>query len=127
MLESQDLPAVPQGALGEETNFGQAVQNHPGRFGPLEGVKDQPRRFAQFEVGRVQECLLLIGREQALGWHQLEDFDVIVERPPMGGGACPKLWLGLRQGDVEALLALFRSLQQEAKRHGGFPGAWISL
>ena len=45
----------------------------------------------------------------------------------MGGGACPELWLGLRQGDVEALLALFRSLQKEAKRHGGFPGAWISL
>ena len=34
------------------------------------------RRFAEFEVGGIQQALLLLGVEQALRRHELEDLDL---------------------------------------------------
>jgi hypothetical protein len=51
VLERQNLPPVPQRALRQQPDLGQAVEHDA--IGPraFDGVENLPRDLAQFEVG----------------------------------------------------------------------------
>ncbi len=119
VLEREDLPPVAQRALGEQADLRQAVEHHPLRPDGLEAGEDGGGRFAELQFRRVQEGLLMVGVEQALRRHHLEDRQLRRQLPPVRGRAGPELLDGLRQRDVEALFALRGAFQQEAERDGG--------
>ena len=127
VLEDQNLPPVAERALREQADFRKAVEHDPRRLHPLEGLEDELGGFAKFEIGGIQEALMLIGIEQAFRWHKLEDVDGVADGPAMGAGAHPQLLLGLREGDVEAAFALPLPLQKEFERNRRFAGAWIAF
>ena len=78
------------------------------------------------EVRRVEQALLLVLVEQALGGHQLADVDP-VERPAMRGGRRPQLVLRLRQADEQAPLARRRAGPQELRGDRRLAGARAAL
>src|SRR6185295_7783536 len=94
----------------------------PVRLRAIDGRENLLGGLAQFEIGRVEQALLLLGIEQALRRQQLEHFDPLVELPAVGGRAHPQFALGFGQRDVEAFLAGVRSLHQELERDRGLPG-----
>ena len=70
-------------------------------------------RFAELDLARMEQGLLLIlakpvDRDH---FHQLDR----IERPTMARGHGGQFDLGFRQGDVQALFALFGTRQQEAE------------
>jgi hypothetical protein len=124
VLQRQDLPPVAERALRQQPDLRQAVDHHPLRLLGLHGLEDHPGRFAQLQVGRIEQALLLLLVQQALGRDQLEDVHP-VQRPAVRGGRGHQLLLRLRQRDVEGALAQGRARQQELQRGGGLarPGA----
>ena len=122
MLQRQDLPPVAQRALREQANFRQAVEHHAVGLVPLERVEDAPRRLAEFEVGRIEQALLLLVVEQAFGRDQLEDLDVL-QVPAVRRRAGAQLVVGFGQGDVEPALSRRGAGDQELQRHRGLAGA----
>jgi hypothetical protein len=127
MLERQDLPPIAQRALRQKADFRQAVEHYALRFDRLHGLENALGRFAKLEVRRIEQALLLILVEQVFGGDQLEDFDIVVECPAMRSRGLTKLGLGLRQGDVEPLLALLRASEQELRGDGRLAGAGAAL
>ena len=123
MLDRENLPPVAQRALRQQPDFGQAVQHHPVRLRAVDDLEDLLGGFAEFEVGGIQQALLLLRIQQAFRRQQFEDLDAVVERPAMGSRAVAQLALGLRQGDVEALFARLGAFEQELQRYGGLAGA----
>ena len=105
VLERQDLPAVAQRALRQQPDLGQAVDHDAARLGRAR----PPRRSAWWfrpARGRRNRAGSAAARiEQAFRRHQLEYLDAIVQRPAVRSRAVAQFALGLRQGDVEALLA----------------------
>jgi hypothetical protein len=91
VLQCQDLPAVAQRALAEQADFRQRVEHDA--LGPcaLDRLEDQLGGFAQLEVGRIEQALLLICIEQALGRRHLEDLDLVAEVPAMRRRRRPQL------------------------------------
>ncbi|MNI36541.1 hypothetical protein D3C73_905950 [compost metagenome] len=81
MLDRQDLPAVAQRALRQQTNLGQAVEYHAGRLEALDRVENLLGGFAQFQVGGIQQALLGLGIEQAFRRRQFENMDVLIQVP----------------------------------------------
>ncbi len=75
MLDRQDLAAIAQRALRQQPDFGKAVQHHPARLRAIDGREDLLGGLAQFEIGGIEQALLLLGVEQALRRQQLEHFD----------------------------------------------------
>jgi hypothetical protein len=89
VLDRQNLPPVPQRALRQQPDLGKAVQHHPVRLRAIDGRENLLGGFAQLEVGRIQQALLLLGIEQALRRKQLEHFDPLIKRPAVRGRAKP--------------------------------------
>ena len=83
MLDRQDLPPVAQRALRQQADFGQAVEHHPVRLDALDSLENLLGGFAEFEVGGIEQALLLVGVEQAFRRQQFEYLDAIVQRPAM--------------------------------------------
>ncbi len=65
----------------------------------------------------------MLGVEQAFGWGQFKNVDVVIQVPPVGFGALAQLALSLREGDIQRSLAVFRSGLEEMQRHGGLASA----
>jgi hypothetical protein len=70
---------------------------------------------------------LLVRIEHALGWLQLEDFDVRAQSPSMRGGTVKQLSLCLRQRNLKITLACARAFQKILEGHSGFAGAWLAF
>ena len=87
MLERQDLAAIAQRTLREQADLRQRVEHDALRLAALERLEDQLGGLAELEIGRIEQALLLIRIEQALGRHQLEDLDFVTDRPAMRVGA----------------------------------------
>jgi hypothetical protein len=83
--------------------------------------------FAEFEIGRVKQTLLLFRIEQTFRRQQFEHFNAIAQGPAMGGGTLSQLALGFRQGDIETLLAGLCALHQELQGDGGFAGSRLAF
>ncbi len=127
VLERQDLPAVAQGVAGEQPDLRQAVEHDAGGLARLDRLQDGARALAEFEVGGVEQALLLTLLEQALGRHEFENRDLVVEVPAVGGGVVAQLLFGFREGDVEAGLAGFSALEQELQRDRGLARPRVTL
>ncbi|MCY1178844.1 hypothetical protein D9M73_192160 [compost metagenome] len=127
MLDGQNLSTVAQRALRQQANLGKAVQDNAGRLDPLDHLEDLAGGFAQFQVGGIEQCLLLFGIEQVFRRRQLEDMDVFVHLPAMGQGALAQLAFGFRERDVQGAFAGLRACQQEVQRHGGLAGARLAF
>ena len=87
MLDRQDLPPVAQRTLRQQPDLGKAVEHHPVRLRAIDGREDLLGGLAQFEVGGIEQALLLLGIEQALRRQQFEHFDPLVELPAVRGRA----------------------------------------
>ena len=122
MLDRQNLPPIAQRALRQKPDLGETVEHHPAGPRPFYGFKDLLGGFAQFEIRRIQQALLLLGIEEAFRGQQFEDLDVLAQSPAMGGCAVAQLVFGFGQSDVETLLTGPRALQQKLQRYGGFAG-----
>ena len=123
MLDPEYLPTVAQRILRQQPDFGQAVQHHPVRLRALNGLEYLLGGFAEFEIGGIEQALLLLRIKQAFRRQQFEDFYAVVERPTMRRRALAQFTFGLRQSDVEAFLPGLGALEQELQRHGGLAGA----
>ena len=97
MLDRQNLPPVAQRTLRQQPDLGKAVQHHPVRLRAIDRLEDLLGGLAQFEIGGIEQALLLLGIEQALRRQQLEYFNPLVERPAVGGRAVPQFPLGFGQ------------------------------
>ncbi len=82
MLERENLTSVPKVALGEESEFGKAVEDDARRVCRIDLVKDQLGCFAQFHLRRMKHREFLLWVQCDLRRYQLEDLDPI-EGPPM--------------------------------------------
>ena len=101
----QDLAAIAQRALRQQPDFGKAVEHHPARLDALDRLENLLGGLAEFEVGRIEQALLLIDVEQAFRRQQFEDFDALVQCPAVRRRAVAQFALGFGQRDVETLLA----------------------
>jgi hypothetical protein len=81
VLQTQDLAAVAQGALGEQADLGQAVEHDPVRAHALEGLEDALRGLAEFEIRGIEQALLLVLVEEVLGRDELEQIDTDRSHP----------------------------------------------
>jgi hypothetical protein len=77
LLERQQLAAVAQGALRQEADLGEAVEDDAGWVEPPDLLEDGAGGLAELEVGGVEQALLLVGVEQPLGREQLEQLDPV--------------------------------------------------
>ena len=127
VLDRQNLPPVAQRALRQQPDLGKAVQHHPARLHAIDGLENLLGGFAEFEIGRIEQALLLLGIEQALGRQQLEYDDPLVQRPAVRGRALPQFPFGFGQRDVEALLAGLCALHQELQRDRRLSGPGVTL
>ncbi|MNT72991.1 hypothetical protein D3C72_2116440 [compost metagenome] len=87
VFDRQNLPAITQRTLGQQADFGKAVEDDARRLDPFDHFEDLTCGFTQFQVGGVQQGLLLLGVEQAFRRRQLENVHVFVQLPAMGPGA----------------------------------------
>ncbi len=126
VLQRQNLPAIAQRALGQQADLRKAVDHHPPRLDGLHLIEDHPGGLTQLQIGGIEQALLLLLVEQALGRDQFADLDP-VQVPAVGLRRAAQLGLGLGQGDVEAFLAERRAVEQEAHRRGRLTGARTSL
>ncbi len=77
MLQREDLAAIAKRGLREQADFGQAVEHDARRLDLLERLEDALGRFAELEVGRIEQALLLFVVEQAFGRNQFENVDAV--------------------------------------------------
>ena len=94
MLQGQDLAPVTEGALGQEPDFRQAVQDDPVGPDALESFEDALGRLAQLQVGGIKQALLLFLVEQAFRRDQFVDGNA-VEGPAVRPSAGAQFVLGL--------------------------------
>jgi hypothetical protein len=127
MLDRQNLPTIAQRTLRQQPDLGQAVENHPAWPAAFYRLENLLGGFAEFEIGRIEQALLLLRIQQAFGRQQLEYLDAIAQRPAMRRGAGAQFTLGFRQRDVEAFFAGARAFEQELQRHGGLAGTRRAL
>ena len=125
-LERQHLPAVAQRSLREQPDLRQAVEHDPVRLDALDLRERHPDRLAEFQVGRVDERLLLLRIEAQLGRDELVDVEA-VEGPAVALGHRQELALALGERDVEAPLAPAQAVEQELQAERGLPGAGPAL
>jgi hypothetical protein len=81
MFQRQDLAAIPQGVLSEETKLRQAVDNDAGRIESDDLVEDQLRRLAQLDLGRMQDRKLAIRIQCGFGGNEHEYIDPTSDQP----------------------------------------------
>ncbi len=77
VLERKHLAPVAQRALRQQANFRQAVDDDANGLQPFDCLEHALDRFSELQIGGIKEALMLIGVENAVRWHQLEDFDVL--------------------------------------------------
>ena len=126
VFEGEHLTPVAQRALGQKADLGQAVDDDPVRIGLFDLVEDDPGGLAQFEIGRVEQALLLHLVQQIFGWDQFEQVDA-VQRPTVRVSGLVKLVHRLGQSDIQASLARLGSLHQELQGRRRLAGAGIAF
>ena len=102
MLQRENLAAVAQRTLRQQANLGQAVDHHALRLEPFDRLEDALDGLAEFEIGRIEQALMLIGIEHAFRRHQLEDLDTLVNSQPCERRAVAQFLLGFGEADVDA-------------------------
>ena len=115
MLESQKLAAIAKRALSKQPYLRQTVENDPFGLNPINCIEDELDGLAKLKIGRIEQALLLVGIHNAFGWRQLENLNVGVECPAMGGSSSQQLILSLGQGDVESALSLRSAFNQKSQ------------
>ena len=127
VLEREDLAAVAQRALREQANFRQAVDHDPLRLQPFDRIEDAIDRLAKFEVGGIEQALMLVGIEHARRRRKLDDFDVLADRPAMRSRAVAQLDLGFGEAEVDSDLTGIGPADKKLQGNGGFTGPGTSL
>src|SRR5215210_8684730 len=77
VLERKDLAAVAQRPLREQPDLGEAVEDHPGGAYPFDLGQDHVHGLAEFEIGGVDEALLLLGIEAQFRRNKLVDLQAV--------------------------------------------------
>jgi hypothetical protein len=114
VLQREDLPAVAERGLRQQAQLRQAVEDEPRRPLLFDPLQDAPGGLPEFELGRVEQGLLLLGAEAGVG-RQLDHGDA-VERPAVGRRRGPQLVCRLGESDIHPVLAQASALQQELQR-----------
>ena len=110
VLQRQDLTPETQRVARQQAQFGQRVDHQPIGRGGGNALADKLHRFAEFDLGRLQNGLLPV--ELRFERHQLVDVDA-VELPAMAGRRRDQFLAGLAERDVKRLLAAPRPLHDE--------------
>ena len=74
LLQRQDLAAIAQRVLREQTQLRQAVEHDAVRLEVVDAVDDLPHRLAEFDLGGMQDRLLAV-RVEAEFADELVDLD----------------------------------------------------
>src|SRR4029079_14135901 len=122
VLQSENLPAIPQRALRQEPHFRKTVEYDAGRFDLAHLLEYQLRRLAQLGLHRMKQRELLIGADAGFRWHQLEDVHLI-QGPAVASGDEAELRLAFGQGDIETLFAPLDPVQEKVESKRGLAGA----
>jgi hypothetical protein len=126
LLEAEDLPPVPERALGQEPQLGQRVDHHAPRLEPLDGVERLACRRVQLDFRRVVHREVVLAVDPELVGKQLEDLNA-VERPAMRLGIGHQLAAGLGQRHVQARFAAACPVDQVLQSEGGLAGARVAV
>ena len=94
VLQRKNLPSVADRTLREETNFRQAVKDNPARLRLFEGFEYLCYRLTQFEIGGIEQSLLLIGVQRAFSGGQLKHLDIVSDCPTVRSGPIAQLLFG---------------------------------
>ena len=96
MLDGEYLAPVTQRTLGQQANFGQAVDDQAARFFTGHGIEDLFGGFAQFQVGGIQQALMLLAGQLGLGRQQLAHGNSLTQRPVVRSRTLAQFLFGLR-------------------------------
>ena len=124
LLEGQDLAAVAQRITRQQPHLRQRIEHHAQRVHALDHLQHALGRLAQLDLGGVEQRVVALGGLVAR--RELVQGDV-VERPAVGGGHASELLGRLRQGDVEAALAVVQAVKEELQGSRRLAGAGIAL
>ena len=122
MLERQDLAAIAQRALRQQPDFRQAVDDDALRLQAFDGIEDALDGFAKFEIGRIEQALVLVGIEHAFRRHQFENLDLRSDGPAVRTRAVAQFVLGFGEADIDPGLAGRGAGQQKLQRDRGLAG-----
>jgi len=120
LFERENLPTIAEGTAGKQPEFRQRVEHDAGRFQSLHVSEDRAGRRRQFELGRVEHRVLLIGIERPFRRRQLANPDA-VEHPAVRLGDGPQLVFRFRECHVEDRLSFTSRSHQVLERQGGLP------
>lgn len=126
LLEREELPPVTQGALREEPDLGEGVEDDPLRLLALDDAEEALHRLPELDLRGVEERQVLFLREHLFAHELLVDGDV-VERPPVRLGDGVELLDALREGEIKTLLTSLGPFEQELEGEGGLAGPRIPL
>jgi hypothetical protein len=126
MLERQDLPPIAQGALRQEADLGEAVEDDARRLQPFDLGQHHLHGLAELEIGRMHEALLLFRVEAELRRDELEDRNPF-EGPAMGRGDGLELAFAFGKRDVKPALSPRDPVHEELQAKRGLARARLAL
>ena len=120
MLEGENLPPVAQRALRQQPDLRQAVDHDALGLQPFDGLEYPLDGFAELEIRRIEQALMLIRIKHAFRRHQLHDLDLVANRPAVRSRAFAQFALSLGQADVDANLVHCRRPPSEIAARSWF-------
>ena len=123
VFQGEDLSPVAQRTLRQQPDFRKTVDDDALRLVLFDRLEHALDGFAEFEVGRIEQTLMLIGIEHAFRPHQFADADPLVDAPAVRSGSLPEFLFGFRKADIEAGLADRRAGKEKLQGDGGLSSA----
>jgi hypothetical protein len=99
LLQREHLAPVPQRVARQQPQFGKRIEDHPRRRKLLHPDADLLHRFAQLNLLRLENRVLILGAEAPDGCVELIKIDSL-QRPSVRPRHLAQLFLRLRQRDV---------------------------
>jgi len=112
LLEGEDLAPVTQRIAGDQSQFGQRVEDDSRRSNGFDVVQDRLGGFGELDFGRMKHRVLVFGAETLLAGRDFANSQP-GERPAMRRTDRAQLLLGLRKRHVEHRFAAAHPLEQE--------------
>jgi hypothetical protein len=122
LLERENLPAITQGALGDQPQFGEGIDHYALGLQLVDGGNHRLGGFAQLEFGGIEDRQLCLGRQVMLGRDQLCDRDA-GHIPAMAAGDFGDFSFGFGEGDIQACLTRPHALNEKLNGERGLPGS----
>src|SRR6185437_5041807 len=111
----------------QQPHLRQRIEYDARRSRAIDGIQNAVRSLRQLDIRWLHHCQWPLGEQlQLLIGGQLNDFQSI-ERPTVRGGASLQLLPCFRQRDVQALLAVLHTFEQELQRKGRLATTGVAI